>query len=518
MRYWLGAAALLASAAVPAHATWRQANTDHFVIYSEDSAKTLEEFATRLERFDQAMRYVRGLPDPAVSPSNRLTVFILPSLPALKKLYGDRNASVGGFYNGRASGSFAFTPRTIGSPDDAISEEQIVLLHEYGHHFMYQNYPGAFPAWLVEGFAEFHSTAKFERDGGLGLGLPANHRAYALLQAAPMKIEKVLTTSVFELKDADRDSLYARGWLLTHYLTLDPARKGQLSTYVREINSGAPSLDAARRAFGDLAVLDKELDRYVRQPRLSYLKLPPERISIGKVTVSEVTPGADAVMELRMQVKRGVPPAEQPALAQRVREAAARFPADAMAQTTLAEAEYDAENYREAEAAADRALAADAQATEALLFKGRARMKLALASRSTDPAAWKEVRKWFTAANRIEPDDPEPLILFYESFAAAGQQPTANASLGLERALELAPQDARLRMMAAHQFLRDGRSADARAALAPVAFNPHGGGAADDARRIVATLDAGGVKAALEAWRNPGVPSAESPVFAVPAP
>jgi tetratricopeptide (TPR) repeat protein len=516
MRYWIGAAALLAFSATPAHATWRQASTDHFVIYSEDSAKTLEEFATRLERFDQAMRYVRGLPDPAVSPSNRLTVFIVPSLPALKKLYGDRNASVGGFYTGRATGSFAFTPRTIGSPDDPISTEQIVLLHEYGHHFMYQSYPGAFPAWLVEGFAEFHSTAKFERDGSVGLGLPANHRAYALLRASPMKIEKVLTTSVFQLKDGDRDSLYARGWLLTHYLTLDPARKGQLSTYVREINSGTASLEAARKAFGDLAELDKALDRYLRQTKLSYLKLPPDRIRIGKVTVSEVTPGADALMELRMQVKRGVPPAEQPALAQRVREAAAAFPGDATAQTTLAEAEYDAENFREAEAAADRALAADPRATEAMVYKGRARMKLAVASGASDAATWREVRKWFTAANRIEADDPEPLILFYESFAAAGQQPTPNASLGLERALELAPQDPKLRMMAAHQFLRDGRSADARAALAPVAFNPHGGGAADDARRIVALLDSSGVKAALEGWRNPAVPKAESPVFAAP--
>ena len=40
----------------PASAEWRQAQTSHFVIYSEDSEEGLRDFAARLERFDAAMR------------------------------------------------------------------------------------------------------------------------------------------------------------------------------------------------------------------------------------------------------------------------------------------------------------------------------------------------------------------------------------------------------------------------------------------------------------------------------
>ncbi len=47
-------AGLAALAAVqPANAAWREASTDHFVIYSEQTENSLRDFATRLERFDK---------------------------------------------------------------------------------------------------------------------------------------------------------------------------------------------------------------------------------------------------------------------------------------------------------------------------------------------------------------------------------------------------------------------------------------------------------------------------------
>ena len=54
MRLLLGLAAL--AVAAPAHADWYQASSKHFIIYADESPKLLEDFATRLERFDQAVR------------------------------------------------------------------------------------------------------------------------------------------------------------------------------------------------------------------------------------------------------------------------------------------------------------------------------------------------------------------------------------------------------------------------------------------------------------------------------
>src|SRR4028119_1114667 len=99
MRFKMFALVLAAAAAFvsPAQAAWRQASTAHFLIYSEGSEKSLLDFATRLERYDAAMRLLRGLDDPPVSPGNRLTVFVVSDENAVKKLYGKGGSMVGGF-------------------------------------------------------------------------------------------------------------------------------------------------------------------------------------------------------------------------------------------------------------------------------------------------------------------------------------------------------------------------------------------------------------------------------------
>ncbi len=494
----------VAAAAAPADAAWRQASTDHFVIYSEASAKELQAYATRLERYDQAMRYIRGLPDAKPSPANRLTVFVVPNLSSVKKLYGKGGSGVAGFYTGRATGSVAVTPRSAGGGTQFDLDADIVLFHEYAHHFMMQNYPGVFPAWLIEGFAEFNSTARVEKDGSVGIGLPANHRAYSLAGYNPLPLEKMMTASSAELKPDQRDALYSRGWLLTHYLTFEPSRKGQLTAYLAALNKGTNSLDAAKAAFGDLAKLDKELVNYLHRSSLVYLKLTPDRIKIGPVEVRELNAAEASVMNVRIRSKRGVDDAEARALVPLARAAAAPHPKDVLAQVTLAEAEYDAGNLAEAEAAADRALAADPKSIEALIYKGRAKIAAAAAAKAVDAATWKEARKWIVAANRLEPDDPEPLLLYYSSFMEQGEQPTPTAALGLVRALELAPQDKGLRMMVARQHLIDGEAAQARAALAPIAYDPHAGEMGQAVSAVIAAIDHKGAKAALDAFEQLG--------------
>jgi tetratricopeptide (TPR) repeat protein len=269
------------------------------------------------------------------------------------------------------------------------------------------------------------------------------------------------------------------------------------------INEGKPALEAAKSAFGDLKQLDKELDRYMMRSRLNYWKLTPDRIRVGNVNIRTLSPAEDAVMDVKIRSRRGVDRAKALQLLPEVRRAAAPFPNDAFAQATLAEAEFDAGNYKEAEAAAERAIAANPKFVDALIYKAKARMAVAEAAKDGDAAKWKEVRRAIVAANRADPDDPEPKILFYTSFLAEGVEPTKNAAMGLVAALKDAPQDRGLRMMVAFQMLKDGRADDARNALRPVAFDPHGGEMAKAATDILAKLDSSGTKAALEGFQPP---------------
>src|SRR5689334_9434416 len=84
MRMIVALAAL--SVAVPAQAEWYQASTEHFLIYSEQRPEKLRQFAEELERFDQAVRLVRGMPNLPVSKGNRVTIFELSSAGKVQQL------------------------------------------------------------------------------------------------------------------------------------------------------------------------------------------------------------------------------------------------------------------------------------------------------------------------------------------------------------------------------------------------------------------------------------------------
>ncbi|WP_156679529.1 hypothetical protein [Sphingomonas profundi] len=472
------AAALAIAAAMPAHAAWVEARTDHFLVYSDDAPDKVKAQAVGLERFDRALRKLRGLREFASDKANPLTVYVVPNVGAVQKLCGILEGSrracsnTAGFYEGRAEGSVAFMPRHAGTGGKLDLNAQIVLFHEYSHHIMLANYSAAYPAWFVEGYAEFNSTASLDADGSIGFGRPALHRAYGLILTQQLKLPELLTADPVRLPPEKRESLYGRGWLLTHYLTFEPTRKGQLGTYLKAVNEGKGSLEAAKAAFGDLAALDRELDAYIRRRAFTYFVVKPDALPDSAVGVRMLTPGEAAMMPVRLRSDRGVDEAAAAAVVADARRLAAPFPNDAGAQAMLAEAEYDAGHDAEAEAAADRALAADPKNRAAMMYKGRVLVRRARQA-DADAAAWRTARGWFVRANRAEPDDAAPLYLFYRSFLSEGVTPPANAVLGLVRAFELAPQDGGLRFMLARQYLIDKRYKDARETLAPLAFDPH---------------------------------------------
>ena len=502
---YLGMAlALLAPAA--AHAEWYEASSVHFRVFAEGKPETVRDFATRLERFDKGMRYLNGLADEDLGPANRVTVYVLPNVEAVRRLArgGD---GVAGFYIPRAGGSVAFTPRRAGDGSRWDLDAETILLHEYSHHFMLENYASAvFPGWFIEGFAEFNATARFDPDGSIGFGIPALHRAYELVLTESMPIETLFGSEAGRKPSTPaNEMIYSWGWLLTHYLTFEPSRRGQLTAYLSALGSGKTGLEAARSAFGDLHILDRDLKAYRKRRRLSFHSIAAVALPIGPVAVRALRPGEEAIMDLRIRSDRGVNDEQAKSLVTEMRRAAAPFPNDPAVQSALAEAEYDANNFDSAEAAADRAIAADPSNVEALTYRGRVAMARAMASKTpVDPATWNEVRHRMLAANKADPNDPSPFILFYDSFRAQGIAPTVNAVKGLQRAFELAPQDRMLRMRVARQYLVDGKGAEARTILVPLAFDPHGGAAGVAIQAVVAKIDEGGAAAALSFWDSHG--------------
>lgn len=490
MRTLFRAAALVGTACLAGHADarWLKASTAHFVVYSNDSARDVTDFATRLERLDQTLRLFQHIPDTPDSRENRVTVYVAPSVSAVQRLAGRGSSNIYGFYVPRVTGSVAFTPRDTGNHGDSYTlTPDIVLFHEYGHHFLLGNFAEAYPSWFSEGYAEFVSTIKFNKDA-VQLGGPAMHRAYGLVTGNPLKLETMLASGNVKLSDDQMEAVYGRGWLLTHYILFNADRRRQFGEYLKLLNSGTPSLDAARRSFGDLKQLDHDLDRYLSATHITVLNIAYAGLPQPQVQVEPVSDGAAALMADRMRSERGVDADGAKDVLADARPIAARFPDDPVVQGWLAEMAYDAGDDTLADAAADRALAKDPRSVQALLYK--ARVHLRRAAKAGQAGDWAEARSWIIKANAIDNNNAEALDLYYDSFAQAGVQPTRTAVLGLQRALQLVPQDEGLRFEVARQALIDNDRDGARDVLRPLAYDPHAT-ADNPAARLVALLDQG---------------------------
>lgn len=491
----LCAAAMLAVSALPAHAAWNQATSKHFVIFADEDPRQLSEFASRLERFDQAVRLVRGMDDPPVGLGNRLTVFVLPNVEAVQQLAGG-DKFIDGFYIGRASGSCVWVPR---KPDDGADEAgmsaDVVLFHEYAHHLMFQINDRPLPQWVVEGFAEFMSTVRFEKNGDVGLGVPPKFRAYGLFGSDQLPLERMLAGNYSKITVDQRESIYGRGWLLIHYLSFDAARAGQLERYIDLLSKGTPSVEAARTAFGDLKQLDRELDTYLNRHTMKYLRLSGAKFHEVPVTVTALSLAAAKVIPLRATSKRGVDEKTAEPLAVKVRALDAQYPGDELTELTLSEAELDAGHADASIKAADRVLQANPANTKAMILKGRATEKLGEALDGPQHhQAFVTARDLFVAANKIDTEDPEALAEFYRSYVTERVPTTDNAIAALHYASDLAPQDEGLRMDSAIRYIEDGKLTDAKQALAVVAYDPHGGDEAQLARTIIEKIDGGSDK------------------------
>ncbi len=491
-------AACMTSAAV---AGWHEAKTKHFIIYADLEPNDLRLYAERLERFDQAVRSVRGMTDPPLTDSNRLTIYALRSESAIAKLAG--GSGVAGFYAARVSGSVAFVPRRAGSTHTKLDlDTETIFFHEYAHHLQMQDSSLALPAWVREGFAEFFATARIDDDGSVLIGSPPLHRAWGLNLAVGLSLESILGGTYGQLNSLGEEQLYGRGWLLVHYLTFQPTRRGQLGRYLAGIQNGLNPLDSAKAAFGDLKTLDRDLNRYLRG-KLTGVRVAASQLSTGHAAIRRLTPGEAAIMDVRIRSKRGVSTKTAPGVAADARKAAASFPADPFVQSTLAEAEYDAGNYAAAEAAADRALATDPNFVHALIYKGRAQMQIAIADPKR-PADWKAIRNWFAKANKLDTENAEPLALFYLSYVSAGLAPTKNAIEGLLYAVTLVPQDNGARLLAVRRLLADGRLREAKSMFAPLAFDPHASSEWRETRaRVMKAIADGDGKGALAALDGP---------------
>lgn len=476
----LAAAAAMAAAliATVAEARWLRAKTDSFIIYSEGNEKSLREFASTLQRFDIALRLLLEVKEQG--ESNRLPIYLLASTGEVAKLYtGSRSSSFVGFYRTERDGSFAVSHRENGGRSRGTSASQETLFHEYAHHFMKRYRTGAYPAWIIEGFAEYYSTIDFDRDGRALIGKPAYGRQYGLVQLPQIPVETLLATDPHSLKTVGQvDVYYGRAWLLTHMLFHDAPREGQLVAYARAINAGTEAGQAARQAFGDLDQLDKDLAAYLRRP-LNY-RITKDAIPVPtNISVTALPPGEDAVIPLRLARLSARPGDDSLAVRDSLLSLTKAHAGDAAVWFEYAAAEWaldkDARDLAAVRSALDRVIAIKPDHVRGNVLLGELSMHELDMQGDYSDASWEKAREPVALANRTDPDDPLPLYVYFQSFIDQGKIPPDIAIQGLEQAFRLAPENIEMRVAHAFALANRGQFTSAIRLAQSIAFDPHMG-------------------------------------------
>ncbi len=467
-----------------ARAEWNKATSDHFIIYGETSSERLRGFTERVEKFDAFMRVMTGQ-GKDTSP-NKLVIFVVRDIATVQRLIGKAAGNVAGFYSPSIAGSIAVVPKSSGGNGSRSDlDAEIILFHEYAHHFMLQYFAAGYPAWYVEGYAEYYSTTEFRKDGAIAVGMPAQHRATSLLLLPAYPLTKMFAADAGKMTGDETASFYGQSWLLTHFLRFEPSRKGQLTTYLKAFASGVPAEKAATDAFGDIVKLQADLKRYLQASKMTYQQLRGVVLPVPTIDITPVSPTDAALMPLYMRFMHGAHgQAEVDSFIAAARTAAARFSGDPRALELLAEGELDAEQFDAATKANDALLLQ--RPTDARALLRRARIASAM-MRDTGkyPGGWKAIRSLIVKANRASPDDPFPLSEYFSSFPSEGIRPTPIAADGLVRALELAPQVPNLRFALAHWLMTTNKRDQARNVFAPLLNEPHSPGMREAAREML---------------------------------
>jgi hypothetical protein len=473
--------------ATPLQAAWQRAESPNFIVYGNSDQTRLHKFIADLEKFATILRLVAKVePDPG---ADKLTVFVLSDVSAVEKAMGPGGQNVAGFYRANIMGAHAVVPRRAGDGGQFDMDAQTILFHEYAHHFMLQYFPTGYPAWYVEGFAEFYSTTEFKSDGSIGLGLPALHRVDSLDTSDIFPLKRMLSAEPGKMSVDEVSRYYAWSWMLTHYLTFDKARVGQLNTYLKAVGNGTAMEASATEAFGDIETLQRDLIRYreaatrrITTRVIKGLKLPETKLEMVQLDAAE-----SEMMPLRIQFARGSgSDAAVKSFVESARKFAVRFPTHPVALELLAEGELDAENLPSATKANDALIAL--RPTDARAMLRQARIALEQQRDKGDfPGGWPAVRRLIVKANKASPNDAFALSTFYETFAREGVPPTENASLGLARAVQLAPQVEWLRMTLASNLLMRNQRLAAENVLRPLLNHPHNAEIREAARTMLAS-------------------------------
>ena len=514
---------------------WLRAESRHFVVYATGDAKRLHRRVALLEDFDGLLRSQFNLADP---PGRKLPVYLFRSAVQYQKFYPSAPDSILG--NTFASLDDVFISSLISSRFDGDSEPSFghlrsnssrfdgtedALLAAYGAHFFKHNFPHAYPDWLAAGLGMYFSASILTPEkvtvGGYSplWGSPSLQGGWLpmkeildrprTLSTENSRRGPQLDTQIWLLAHypwfaqqmpmadiPDRPGIVApeppprearldtQIWLLVHYLWSDPQRRAKLTDYLKRIEGGKSDRMAAWEAvFGQPAdKMAPELRRYAAMPTPAVV-LTRTAPAEPEIRITRLSAGADDLLLPNQRLKTQLP-YNPTATLKKMRKAAAARPDDRFARAAQAQVEIKLGDRAVGEALLAGLLNEDGGNVEALQLMAASKVQAGQADPERRAALFAEAQPYLAKAAEIEPNNYLTLYTLARTRMTDGP-PNAELLSLLERAANLAPEIAEVRLTAGKAFIAAGDDVKAEQLLNPLAGDPYG---RSEAREVQALL------------------------------
>jgi tetratricopeptide (TPR) repeat protein len=467
--------------AAPAGAAWRRAESPNFILYGNLPEAELRQRILQLEDFDHLLRLMIAVTAPPTP--NKLHVYIVGNGRDLRTVQ-QVPTGIAGFYTATPDGIAA----VIDNSEESNGNE--ILFHEYSHHFMMQYRPNAYPAWYVEGFAEYFMTAHFDPHR-IDIGNYSPGRAYLIVQGQWLPMEQILNGDPQSLRGDALGQFYAQAWLTTHYFFSTTERQAALGRYLVALRGDNPA-GALQAATGmDAAAFTQELRRYIGHGQISFRRMTrPEGEVPPPVTVTILPRGADDLMIYEAALYIGLSDEQGHIDLPLIRAAAARHEGDPFAQRVLAHAELLYGDAAAADRLLDPLIATNPNDAELLYLKG---MRYLVAAEAEDEweADARTARSWFSRAHQADGNHYQTLFRYSQSLRRDPSYASENNLNVLLLAHQLAPQVSTITMNAAAMLIGNGDYGLAIPLLRPLAADPHNASLAAAAKRMIERANAG---------------------------
>jgi Flp pilus assembly protein TadD len=159
---------------------------------------------------------------------------------------------------------------------DAGSNDWSPAYHEYAHFLLDLNMPRT-PLWFDEGFADYFSTLRFEKDSYMLGGTPQQYAT--ILQEPWMPLEQVLSITPYSPEHKGmqhgRGAFSAESWLLVHYLLSFKMLPQAMQYFSLVFNQNESPSMAVQNAFGmTFKELQDRLKAYLPNAGMQRLGMP----------------------------------------------------------------------------------------------------------------------------------------------------------------------------------------------------------------------------------------------------